>query len=160
MTIQRALQVVPTADQALPAIWIAFATSDIKQVDAHFGSANRFAIYRIDAQTAQLDRIVVFAPAAMDGHEDKLTPRLNALEGCAAVYCREVGASAVRQLVQRGVRPVRLTQDTSVDQLLTLVCKQVANGEIQINPLARTYRTNEPLAETMKKSLEEECWEE
>ncbi|HAT49254.1 MAG: nitrogen fixation protein NifX [Nitrospirae bacterium] len=160
MTIQWALQVAPTADEALPAIRIVFATSDMKQVDEHFGSARRFAIYRIDAQTAQLDRVVTFAPAAMDGREDKLTPRLNALEGCAAVYCLEVGASAVRQLVQRGIRPVRLTKNTPVNQLLTLISQQIANDEIPINPLARTYRTNEPLAETMKKSLEEECWEE
>ncbi|MEO5365519.1 MAG: NifB/NifX family molybdenum-iron cluster-binding protein [Magnetococcus sp. WYHC-3] len=97
---------------------IAFATSDMRRVNEHFGTARRFAIYRIDAHCARLERVVDFDPARQDGNEDKLGPRLAALAGCRAIHCRAIGASAVRQLLQHGVKPVRWEEEPSIEMLV------------------------------------------
>ena len=49
---------------------IAFASSDRKHVDQHFGAALAFAIYAVSAESAHLDEVAVFSPQAMDGNED------------------------------------------------------------------------------------------
>lgn len=97
---------------------VAFATDNRVDVNQHFGSARGFAIYALDAERGQLIEASEFAEEAMDGNEDKLIARIDALAGCAAVYCLAAGASAVRQLLARGVQPMRLDEATAIEPLL------------------------------------------
>ena len=101
------------------ALKVAFATSDMKHVDQHFGATRSFAIYALDAERAGLAEAVEFGHAEATGHDpDRLAARISALEGCIAVYCLAVGASAIRQLKSRGVQPVKISSDTPIGELL------------------------------------------
>jgi len=99
---------------------IAFASSDRRVVDQHFGAAEAFCIYRLAEDTASLVEVAEFhdADAALDGHEDKLAGKIELLEGCAAVYCNAVGASAIKQLLAAGIQPMKVEEGTPVDELL------------------------------------------
>lgn len=97
---------------------IAFATSDLQHVDQHFGSARTFAVYAVDMESAQLLEAAQFGEQAQDGNEDKLAAKIELLDGCAAVYCEAVGASAVRQIVAAGIQPVKVDHGSPIADLI------------------------------------------
>ena len=109
---------------------VAFASDDRTLVNQHFGAALGFAIYACDADQAQLVELVEFPIADMDGNESKLPARIQALSGCAAVYCLAIGASAFKQLLAVGVQPVRLDQATPITPLLTSIRQAMGVGGI------------------------------
>lgn len=99
---------------------IAFASSDRRLVDQHFGAAEAFCIYALAEDDARLVEVAEFhdSDTAMDGHEGKLAGKIAMLEGCAAVYCNAVGASAIKQLLAAGIQPMKVEEGTPVDALL------------------------------------------
>jgi nitrogen fixation protein NifX len=127
----RKLALAWSATEELPAMLkVAFATDDRAQVNQHFGAALGFAIYALDEDRARLVEVAEFAEESMDGNENKLPAKINALSGCAAVYCLAVGGSAVRQLLAHGVQPIRLDAETSIDGLLGELRRAVREGGV------------------------------
>lgn len=118
----RHLRLVTSIEEMPPmTVRIAFATSDRKQVDQHFGAAEAFAIYELSDGEAKLVELAQFTDSdvAMDGHEGKLASKIALLEGSAAVYCNAVGASAVKQLLAAGIQPMKVEEGASIDDLLS-----------------------------------------
>lgn len=111
-------------------IKIAFASSDRLRVDQHFGAAERFVIYEVTADRANLAGVAEFAPEAMDGNENKLGAKVDFLAGCAAVYVMAIGASAIKQLLARGIQPIRVGEVDSVYELLVEVGKAIEEGGV------------------------------
>lgn len=121
----RRLRLVTSIEEMPPmTVRIAFATGDRKRVDQHFGAAEAFAVYELGDDCgkpgARLVELVQFTDRdiAMDGHEGKLAGKIALLEGCAAVYCNAVGASAVKQLLAAGIQPMKVEEGASIDDLL------------------------------------------
>ena len=110
------------------AIKVAFATADMKYVDQHFGASEAFAIYAIDDAEAHLVEVVQFGQIEMDGTEDKLAAKIEALEGCIAVYCLAIGASAVNQLRPKGVQPVKVSPGTELGQAICSLQTEMRDG--------------------------------
>jgi nitrogen fixation protein NifX len=109
---------------------VAFATDDRAVVNQHFGASVGFAIFALDGERARLVSVAEFSEESMDGNENKLPAKIDALVGCAAVYCLAVGGSAVRQLLARGVQPIRLEEETSIERLLTDLQKAIREGGV------------------------------
>lgn len=97
---------------------IAFATSDMQHVNQHFGSARTFAVYAVDMESSELLEAAQFGELAQDGNEDKLSVKIDLLDGCAAVYCEAVGASAIRQIMAAGIQPVKVNRDSLIADLI------------------------------------------
>ena len=57
----------------------------------------------------------------MDGSEDKLDIRIKALQDCAAVFCRAIGASAIAQLKKIRVQPMKVADGTPIKAQLALL---------------------------------------
>ena len=89
---------------------IAFASSDRRVVDQHFGAAEAFCIYSLAEDDARLVEVAEF--------HDSDVAMIALLEGCAAVYCNAVGASAIKQLLAAGIQPMKVEEGTPVDELL------------------------------------------
>ncbi|MBI5917954.1 MAG: nitrogen fixation protein NifX [Nitrosomonadales bacterium] len=106
---------------------IAFATSDRRAVDQHFGAAESFAIYELGADSVRLIEVVEFMETAMDGHEGKLAAKVALLVDCAAVYCNAAGASAIQQLLAKGIQPMRVDEGSLIDGLLSGLQANLAN---------------------------------
>lgn len=97
---------------------IAFASNDRRMVNQHFGAAEAFAIFAMNETDSHLVEVAEFIETAMDGHEGKLAAKIELLEGCAAVYCNAAGASAIQQLLAKGIQPMRVDEDSAIDGLL------------------------------------------
>lgn len=109
---------------------VAFATDDRARVNQHFGAALGFAIYALDGERAKLVQVAEFAEESMDGNENKLPAKIEALSGCAAVYCLAVGGSAVRQLLAQGIQPIRLDDEAGIEGLLGELRRAIRDGGI------------------------------
>ncbi len=106
---------------------IAFATSDRKAVNQHFGAAESFAIYELGEAETRLIEVAEFIETAMDGHEGKLAAKVELLGDCAAVYCNAVGASAIQQLLTASIQPMRVEEGSLIDELLSGLQKNLVN---------------------------------
>lgn len=123
----RHLRLVDTTRENDMTVKIGFATSDRRAVDQHFGAAEAFAIYELDESVARLVEVAQFTETEMDGHEGKLAAKVELLLDCAAVYCNAAGASAIQQLLAKGIQPMRVDEGTSIDELLSGLQKNLAN---------------------------------
>jgi len=133
------------------ALRVAFASTDMKQVNQHFGSAESFVIYAVDPERSRMLEVAQFGELAQDGDEDKLITKLSALEGCIAVYTQAVGASAVRQLKSLGIQPVKVSMGTEIDMLL---------DSIPATWLARAIDAQKPTNPNRFDDMEAEGWDE
>jgi nitrogen fixation protein NifX len=97
---------------------IAFLTEDKQRVDAHFGWGRYMAFYEIDAMGYQYIDTIEFPPASEDGNEDKITPRLAALQDCTIVYVADIGGMAAARVVANKVHPIKVKQPEPIMDLL------------------------------------------
>jgi nitrogen fixation protein NifX len=123
----RHLRLVENTKENAMLVKIAFATSDRRAVNQHFGAAEAFAIYELGESATRLIEVAEFIETAMDGHEGKLAAKVDLLGDCAAVYCNAVGASAIQQLLAKGIQPMRVDEGTVIDELLCGLQKNLVN---------------------------------
>jgi len=139
------------------ALKIAFCTDDMKTVNQHFGSAKTFAIYAVDLKHSELLEVAEFGKLDQDGNEDKLATKIALLDGCAAIYCEAVGASAIRQLMAAGIQPVKVYRGSQIVDLLEDFQNELRTGPAAwvAKALARQGTTPEKFEQ-----MEVDGWEE
>ncbi|WP_230411716.1 NifB/NifX family molybdenum-iron cluster-binding protein [Denitromonas iodatirespirans] len=109
---------------------IAFATTDRQRVNQHFGAAEAFAIYEVAPGRASFVALGEFAAEAMDGNEGKLAAKVDFLAGCHAVYTMAIGASAIKQLLSRGIQPIRIGELDAIPVLLEELSDAMRDGGV------------------------------
>lgn len=120
---------VPSESPATrPGIRVAFATDDMREVNQHFGSAKTFAVYSVDQDTHALVEVAEFGRLEQDGNEAKLAAKIDLLDGCAAVYCEAMGASAIRQVMAAGIQPVKVYRGSLIADLLEDLQNELRTG--------------------------------
>lgn len=98
---------------------VAFATEDGSHVDAHFGWAKSIAVYDVTPEGYYFVTNFAFAGDLQeDGNEDKLLPKLEALQDCAILYVAAIGGSAAARVVARNIHPVKVAETQSIDDIL------------------------------------------
>jgi nitrogen fixation protein NifX len=135
---------------------VAFATDDLKNVNQHFGSAERFAIYRVSAEGSSLLEVAEFGKLDQDGNENKLVDKFAVLADCLAVYSLAVGPSAVRQLMALGIQPLKLQYGSPISAVLSELQQQLKQGPS--GWLARALETREAKSADRFDAMEEEGW--
>ncbi len=96
---------------------VAFASSDYRHVDQHFGATPRLVVYGVKADRVTLLRVVEFP--VVSGHQtEKIAERIHALEDCVTLFCVAIGEAVFRQLLQVGVRAERVPDQTTILGLL------------------------------------------
>ncbi|SEK09402.1 nitrogen fixation protein NifX [Paraburkholderia diazotrophica] len=98
---------------------IAFATQDKVHVDAHFGSAKNIVTYDVTADSHTFVEAFYFGDNLVeDGDEDKLTQKLEVIQGCAILYVAAIGGSGAARVVALKVHPVKVSQPESIEDIL------------------------------------------
>jgi nitrogen fixation protein NifX len=131
MPLTRRLALVQGTDERKfmeTALKIAFATTDMETVNQHFGSAKSFAIYAVNMDDAQLLEAAQFGELQQDGNEDKLSVKIELLNGCAAVYCQAVGGSAINQLIAKNIQPVKVHEGGKIKDLIVDLQNEMKAG--------------------------------
>ncbi len=140
------------------ALKIAFATTDMETVNQHFGSAKSFALYAVNGDKAEMLEAAQFGDLAQDGNEDKLAVKLKLLEGCAAVYCQAVGASAIRQIVAHNIQPVKVHEGSLIKDLISDLQQEIKAGPSSW--LAKAINQQNKPDPNRFDAMEDEGWDE
>ena len=125
--LMRKLKVVSEVDEST-LLKVAFASSDRMHVDQHFGSALALVVYGVNPEVSVLLDVCEFAETAMDSNGDKLALKLDSLTDCIAVYCRACGSSGVKQLINRGIRPVKVQEGAEIAELVSALQEELRDG--------------------------------
>lgn len=161
MAIQRQLKLLRTehaggSTMDKSGFKVAFASSDLKKVDQHFGSAERFAIYQVTPEEITLLEVAEFGSLDQDGNESKLLEKFVVLDGCVAVYCLAVGPSAVRQLMALKIQPMKVAHGSQINSLLKELQHDLQDGPS--GWLARALAAREEKSEKRFDVMESEDW--
>ena len=131
MTAVRRLQIVAAdapAETRAPArgvVRIAIATSDMKSLNAHFGSAPRFAVYDVTRTGWDFVEAVAFddrtdqsgAHSKVEG-DDRIGPKVAALAGCHLLFCLAIGGPSAAKVVSAGMHPIKTPQPSPIPEVL------------------------------------------
>jgi nitrogen fixation protein NifX len=116
---------------------VAFATTDGKQVNEHFGRAGMFAIYDITETGHHFVEMRKFADgmdmAVVDTkdmgalHDDAVQNKVDRLSDCKLIYLTEIGGPSAARLVKKGIMPMKMKEIVSIEsalgQLLDMIKK-------------------------------------
>lgn len=98
---------------------VAFATQDMKRVDAHFGWAKHIAIYELEPEGyAFLEAVEFDGDLKEDGNEDKLAPKIEAIKDCAILYVAAIGGSGAARVVANNIHPMKVNEPEEITHLL------------------------------------------
>jgi len=136
MPAVRRLSLVDTdeGDTAPPlgAVRVAVASNDLKALNAHFGSAPKFAIYDVTPDGWTFVEAVEFDDTT-DGDgshktegDDRITPKVDALAGCHLLFCLAIGGPAAAKVVASRIHPIKAPV-TGMEDLLEKV-RQMLTG--------------------------------
>lgn len=148
---ERKLHVEPCPGEDAFTLKVAFATYDRKSVDQHFGSCKTMLVYGVSAQEWHLLEAIEYAELPAKTH-DKLPARIADLNGCDAVFCNACGASAIRQLLEKNIHPVKVVEGSEIHHLLVEI-KEDLNDE-PTGWLARAIKQKEKTEEPEVKKAE------
>lgn len=161
MPLSRRLHIVQDNDEEKfmeTALKVAFATTDMETVNQHFGSAKSFAVYAVDLEDSQMLEAAQFGELAQDGNEDKLVVKIKLLDGCAAVYCQAIGASAVNQLLSAGIQPVKVHEGSKIKDLIVDLQNELKAGPSSW--LAKAINRHKGPDPSRFDEMENEGWDE
>jgi len=161
MPLSRHLHIVQDNDEGKfmeTALKVAFATTDMETVNQHFGSAKSFAVYAVDLADARMLEAAQFGELAQDGNEDKLVVKIKLLDGCAAVYCQAIGASAVNQLLGAGIQPVKVHEGSKIKDLIVDLQTELKAGPSSW--LAKAINRHKSPDPSRFEAMEREGWDE
>lgn len=131
MTAVRRLSLVAT-DGDVPAaparsagaVRVAIATTDMKALDAHFGSAKRFAVYDVTKEGWSFIEALAFDDVTeesgnhkTDG-DDRISPKVNALAGCHLLFCLAIGGPSAAKVVSAKIHPIKVANPSSIEEVL------------------------------------------
>jgi nitrogen fixation protein NifX len=106
------------------ALRVAIATQDMKDLNAHFGSARRFAVYDVTREEWNLVEVVAFDDVSDESGErrtegdDRITPKVKALKGCHLLFCLAIGGPSAAKVVSAKIHPIKVPQPQPIQEVL------------------------------------------
>jgi nitrogen fixation protein NifX len=117
---------------------IAFATTDGKRVDEHFGRAGMFAVYEISVEGSRylelrkfadgIDHAVVDTKNAGEAHESAVESKVDRLADCKLIYLTEIGGPSAARLVKKGIMPMKVKEPLPIESALKQLADTIAKS--------------------------------
>ena len=128
--MSRTLRVIDTtgpASEPAPGetpLRIAIATNDMAYLGAHFGSAKTFAVYDVWKTghrfvAAHAFDNVTKQKGRHDDQDDKITPKVEALNGCALLFALAIGGPSAAKIVRAGIHPIKRKDPEPIEEVET-----------------------------------------
>jgi len=132
--MSRTLRVIETSGPAPgeTPLRVAIATNDLVHLDAHFGSARKFAIFEVWKTGNRFVAAHEFGDVTAqkgkhDDQDDKITPKVEALDGCALLFALAIGGPSAAKVVKAGIHPIKRKSPEPISDLLDQV-QEMLNG--------------------------------
>ncbi|TGQ32441.1 nitrogen fixation protein NifX [Mesorhizobium sp. M00.F.Ca.ET.216.01.1.1] len=115
----------PAPERQAGALRVAIATQDMKGLNAHFGSAKRFAVYDVTPDDWRFVEAAVFGDVSDESGkhrsegDDRISPKVEALNGCHLLFCLAIGGPSAAKLVSAKIHPIKVPQAQSIEAVLS-----------------------------------------
>lgn len=106
---------------------VAFATSDMEWIDAHFGKSGQFAIYEVSRDGYEMSELLKINDEELTGPQDKNDQIAQIIAGkdVKILYLASIGPTAAAKVVKNRIHPMKITDDTKIsdacDRLVTML---------------------------------------
>jgi nitrogen fixation protein NifX len=107
---------------------VAFATTDGKNVNEHFGRSGMFAIYEVSKEGYRFielrkfaegrDREIEETKGLGEIHEDRVQKKVDRLVDCKLIYFTEIGGPSAARLSKAGIMPVKVKEVITIEEAL------------------------------------------
>jgi nitrogen fixation protein NifX len=114
---------------------VAFATTDEKNVNEHFGRAGSFAIYEmieggfrfieIRKFAEGMDRTVMDSRDTGPLHDSAVQNKVDRLADCKLVYLTEIGGPSAARLVKKGIMPMKVKEPVAIEKALQQLAETI-----------------------------------
>jgi nitrogen fixation protein NifX len=114
---------------------VAFATSDGKNVNEHFGRAGMFAVYDLTREgfafmeirrfADGVDTAIVQTKGAGQLHDARVEEKVGRLSDCKIVYLTEIGGPSAARLIKKGMMPIKVKEVVSIEESLKRLLETV-----------------------------------
>lgn len=118
-----------------PKLRIAVATQDGRMLNAHFGSAKRFAVYEV-SQDAYRHLETISFEVVSDGTgdhrpdaDDRNQAKIDALQGVAVLFVLAIGGPVAARVIQARIHPVKLPSPEPIADVIVRVQGMLGGGE-------------------------------
>ncbi len=126
------------------AMLVAFATKDMEVINAHFGGAKEFVVYRLSKDGYELNGVVKTDTANLSG-DDKTDFKVKALKGINVMYCESIGGTAAAKVIRAGINPMKVNEPRKiVDVLDELVAMVNGNPPPWVKKIMNIETTEDP----------------
>lgn len=98
-------------------IKVAFATKDLETINAHFGGAKEFIVYKVSPEGFEVDGVIKTDTSAMNGDE-KTEFKVKALSGINMMYCESIGGTAAAKVIRAGMNPMKVLEPRKIEDVL------------------------------------------
>ncbi len=112
---------------------VAIATHDMKSLNAHFGSAGKFAIYDVSREGHRFVEAIAFDSVSgedgrhADDGDDRIGPKVEALKGVALLFVLAIGGPAAARVIAARINPIKRPGPESIEDVLERV-RTMLNG--------------------------------
>ena len=93
---------------------VAFASTDGKTIDQHFGWSKSFYLYKIDKEKVEFIEVVDSSDEP-EGEQEKLNYKIKTLGSADIMYCTQIGPTASKMVQASGIHPVKVAEDESIE---------------------------------------------
>lgn len=100
---------------------IAFATTDMENIDSHFGSAKQFAVYEVSKDNTNVCEIIKIE----DKDVDKTVQLLKEID---IVYFTNIGAAAAAKIINSGIFPIKYKEVVPIDEELKKLSEMLGSN--------------------------------
>lgn len=117
---------------------IAFATTDGKNVDEHFGKAGMFAVYEITEKGHDFVEIRKFADGIDRSvtdtrdmgrlHDSAIESKVDRLADCTLIYLTEIGGPSAARLVKKGIMPMKMKEPVPIAEALAHLAESIRHS--------------------------------
>ncbi|GAA6615568.1 nitrogen fixation protein NifX [Scytonema sp. NUACC26] len=109
---------------------VAFTTSDGTHIDTHFGLAKEIDVYEVSQDGFNFVETLTFEGDLEEAtHEDKITPKMEAVLDCKILYVKAIGTPVGNKLMKQGVTLVRAQEYDTVPDILHMLVNSL-NGSV------------------------------
>lgn len=100
------------------AIKVAFASKDMQTINAHFGGAKEFVVYKVSKDNFELDGVIKTDTSDLVG-DDKTDFKVKALKGVNIMYCESIGGTAAAKVIRGGINPMKAQDGKRIEEVLS-----------------------------------------
>jgi len=108
------------------AMLVAFATKDMETINAHFGGAKEFVVYRLSKDGFEVQGVLKTETTKLSGDE-KTDFKVQILKGVNVMYCESIGGTAAAKVIRAGINPMKVNEPRRIEDVLNELVTMV-NG--------------------------------